>query len=158
MRALLVDDNANVRNLVRRVLARRFEGLDVVECEDGVEALHHLSGGDFALLLLDVSMPFIGGLDVLESVRRSRTLHALPVIVMTGVSEEETVRRALKIGVNDFIVKPLDPARLCERVLKLLGTSAASTGTPDTTPASFQPLRLESDDAGPRGRRHLRVS
>src|SRR4030095_11001867 len=68
VRTLIADDDSSVRGLVRRGLTRQFESLDIVECENGLAALELLTSGEFDLVLLDVSMPLMDGLDVLRSV------------------------------------------------------------------------------------------
>lgn len=144
MRALLVDDDPNIRAIVRRVLTRQFESLQIVDCTDGVQALEELSQGEYDLVLLDVSMPFMDGLDVLQSIRRSPVIAKIPVIMMTGNNEEHTIRAAVRIGVNDFILKPIHPTQLCERVLKLLTRSSDADERKGQIRQGFRPLSLNA--------------
>jgi CheY-like chemotaxis protein len=144
MRALLVDDDPNIRSIVRRVLTRQFESLEIVDCTDGVQALEQLSQAEYDLVLLDVSMPFMDGLDVLQSIRRSPVVGKIPVIMMTGNNEEHTIRSAVQIGVNDFILKPIHPIQLCERVLKLLTRSSRGDEKRGQVRQGFRPLSLNS--------------
>lgn len=144
MRALLVDDDPNIRAIVRRVLTRQFEALEIVDCTDGVQALEELSQGEYDLVLLDVSMPFMDGLDVLQSIRRSPVIAKIPVIMMTGNNEEPTIRSAVRIGVNDFILKPIHPIQLCERVMKLLTRSSGADEKRGQIRQGFRPLSLNS--------------
>jgi CheY-like chemotaxis protein len=142
MRTLLVDDDPNIRGIVRRVLTRQFDSLDIVECEDGLAALELLSKGEYDFVLLDVSMPLLDGLDVLQSVRRAPVIAKIPVIMMTGNNDEHTIRQAMKLGVNDFIVKPIHPTQLCERVLKILTHSSGNDGRKGSASHAFRPLAL----------------
>jgi two-component system, chemotaxis family, chemotaxis protein CheY len=142
MRTLVVDDDPNIRGIVRRVLTRRFDALDIVECEDGLAALELLSKGEYDFVLLDVSMPLMDGLDVLQSVRRAPVIAKIPVIMMTGNNDEHTIRQAMKLGVNDFILKPIHPTQLCERVLKILTHSSGNGERKGPTRHAFRPLSL----------------
>lgn len=142
MRTLLADDDANVRGLVRRVLTRKFEALDIVECDNGLAALELLTSEEFDLVLLDVSMPLMDGLDVLQSVRCAPIIAKTPVIMMTGHNDEQLIRQTLKLGISDFILKPLHPAQLCERVLKILTRAPGADGRKGPARPAFRPLAL----------------
>lgn len=129
MRALLVDDDPSIRAVIVRILSRQFDALELVECNDGVEALEELSRDHYAFMLLDLSMPNLDGFDVLESLRASDNLRTLPVIMMTGTNEERTVKRILSVGVTDYILKPIRPAQLCERVSRIVSRSEKQSGS-----------------------------
>ena len=142
MRTLIADDDSNVRGLVRRVLTRQFESLDIVECENGLAALELLTSGEFDLVLLDVSMPLMDGLDVLRSVRCAPVIGKVPVIMMTGHNDDHVIRQTLKLGISDFILKPIHPLQLCERVLKVLTRAPAADERKGPPRAAFRPLAL----------------
>lgn len=142
MRTLLADDDSNVRGLVRRVLTRQFESLEIVECENGLAALELLTGDEFDLVLLDVSMPLMDGLDVLRSVRCAPVIAKTPIIMLTGHNDEHLIRQTVKLGVSDFILKPLHPAQLCERVLKILTRSPGADERKGPARPAFRPLAL----------------
>jgi CheY-like chemotaxis protein len=82
------------------------------------------------------------GLDVLQSVRRAPVIAKIPVIMMTGNNDEHTIRQAMKLGVNDFILKPIHPTQLCERVLKILTHSSGSDERKGPARHAFRPLAL----------------
>ena len=142
MRTLLADDDSNVRGLVRRVLTRQFEALDIVECENGLAALELLNSDEFDLVLLDVSMPLMDGLDVLQSVRCAPIIGKTPVIMMTGHNDEHLIRQTLRLGISDFILKPIHPAQLCERVLKILTRAPGVYERRGPARTAFRPLAL----------------
>lgn len=144
MRALVVDDDPGIRSVVTRILNRNFEQLEVVECENGVEALERLSESIYSLIVLDLQMPLMDGLDVLEAVRRTRSLRALPVIMMTGLNDEQTVRRIVSKGVTDFIVKPVRPRELSDRVSRVLSRMPAGVQAGVGAPP-FLPLQIGPD-------------
>lgn len=103
---LVVDDN----DLNREVLARFFDmrGYAVIGAEDGRQALEIVETHAIDLVLLDWMMPEMSGLDVLKEMRQRRSPSELPVIMVTAKDQTEDVVAALKIGANDYIVKPLD--------------------------------------------------
>ncbi|MDX9722080.1 MAG: protein kinase [Myxococcota bacterium] len=103
---LVVDDNPmNLDMLARRLELR---GLQVSCASGGREALGLLEKLSFELVLLDVLMPDINGLEVLTIVRRSKSPAELPIIMATACNESEDVVRALRLGANDYVTKPLD--------------------------------------------------
>jgi CheY-like chemotaxis protein len=119
MRVLLVDDDATVRAVMQRILRRQFS-FDIDLCKDGPEALEKLSTEEYALVLLDVTMPMMDGMDVLQSIRLNPDTHHTPVIMITGLSDQRLVKQALREGISDFILKPVRPAELCDRVAKVI--------------------------------------
>ncbi len=133
---LVVDDDAKIVRLVRTYLER--EGLAVVEANDGRSALATIALEDPALVILDVMLPEVDGLSVLEALRRtSRT----PVIVLSARGTVEDRVSGLSIGADDYVPKPFSPAELTLRVRRLLDRSGApgATGFPQAQPRS--PLR-----------------
>src|SRR5262249_51953320 len=91
----------------------------------------HLDANAVDLLLLDFSMPVINGLDVLQAIRRSPKHAGLMVVMMTSAAEDEIVTQLLRLGVNDYLVKPLTPAILRERLSPMMSFAALQPGTTD---------------------------
>jgi len=103
-RVLVVDDEPVAVELLHAFLADK--GLDVITACDGEEALRQVKDHRPHLILLDVRMPKLNGMEVLKRVREID--HEVGVIMVTAVNEEETGREALKMGAFDYITKPLD--------------------------------------------------
>ena len=103
---LVVDDDEMNRDMLSRRLRRR--GYAVALAEDGRRALELVSSQPFDLVLLDVMMPGLDGFQVLEELRRTRSVADLPVIMATARDRSEDVVRALELGANDYVTKPLD--------------------------------------------------
>ncbi|MEZ4288786.1 MAG: response regulator, partial [Polyangiales bacterium] len=103
---LVVDDNADNRDL----FARRFErlGYAVAKAENGVDALQMMKRKEFDLIVLDVMMPGMSGLEVLREIRLRRSKVELPVLIATARSDSSEVVKALELGANDYVTKPLD--------------------------------------------------
>ena len=111
---LVVDDNALNRDLLCRQLAR--SGFTVASASGGSEALERLRTGRWDLVLLDVMMPDIDGLEVLDRIQQDERLSALPVIMISAIDEIDSVVRCLEMGAADYIPKPFDPVLLRARI------------------------------------------
>ncbi len=115
---LLVEDNPDDVILTRRALTRHKIANEVVVAEDGAEALDYLFGtGRHAgrdtsvqpqVILLDLNLPKIGGLDVLRRIRSAESTRLLPVVVLTTSREERDMVSSYSLGANSFIRKPVD--------------------------------------------------
>jgi len=105
-RVLVVDDVETNRDLLARRLQRR--GFEVHTAEDGAAALGLLSAGEYDLVLLDIMMPGLDGFEVLRRIRARSTATQLPVIMATAKDDREDIVRALELGANDYVTKPLD--------------------------------------------------
>jgi DNA-binding response OmpR family regulator len=107
-RVLIVDDDADIRLLCRTLL--EGHGWQVTEAESGAAALLAIGmDPDWGLIVLDLGLPDIDGLDVLRGARRTLEMAHIPVIVLTGRTDRETELRAIQEGADDYIRKPLDP-------------------------------------------------
>jgi predicted signal transduction protein with EAL and GGDEF domain len=113
VRLLVVDDEELNRDMLARRLMRH--GYDVLAVASGPEALAAIEREEFSLLLVDVMMPEMSGLEVLRRVRSSRTAAQLPVIMVTARAQSEDVVEALDLGANDYVTKPIDMAVLLAR-------------------------------------------
>jgi diguanylate cyclase (GGDEF)-like protein len=113
-RLLIVDDIGDNR----AVLTRRFQrrGFDVVEAESGLAAIELICESAFDLVLLDVMMPEIDGIETLKRIRSQKSASALPVIMVTAKSESDNIVDALELGANDYVTKPVDFAVALARV------------------------------------------
>jgi DNA-binding response OmpR family regulator len=104
MRILLIEDNVDHRELMRRALTEYDRAWQVVEAASGEEGLRHLAGGEtYNLVLLDYTLPGRDGLAVLEEIRRGEV--PLPVVIVTGRGDEKVAVKAMKGGAFDYVVK-----------------------------------------------------
>jgi DNA-binding response OmpR family regulator len=100
-RLLLTDDEQLNRDMLSRRLARH--GYEVVAVPNGPETLAAIEREEFAVLLLDVMMPEMSGLEVLRRIRQTRTPEQLPIIMVTARAQSEDVVEALDLGANDYV-------------------------------------------------------
>jgi two-component system, response regulator len=122
---LLVEDNSSDVALTRRALEKSHVTNDLVVVEDGQEALDYLFGsgrGDAelpALVLLDLKLPKVDGLEVLQRIRADERTRRLPVVILTSSSEEKDVAAGYDRGGNSYIRKPVDFAQFAEAIRQL---------------------------------------
>jgi DNA-binding response OmpR family regulator len=114
-RILVVDDDADIRGLVRELLERR--GFAVAEAKDGREALQEFYSGRPDLVILDVGMP---GMDGWATLERIRELSDVPVVMLTARSAELEKTRGLRAGADDYVTKPFGRQELLARIEALL--------------------------------------
>lgn len=140
VRVLVVDDDERVRTMVTWQL--EADGHEVTEAADGVTALEQLRRCCPELVVLDLSLPAMGGLDLLRTVRRGDVPGSedVPIIVLSGRSGETDRILGLDLGADDYLVKPFSPGELAARVRSVL--RRASTAFADET-LSVGPLDID---------------
>lgn len=117
-RILIVDDEPTVRLLLRDVL--EMEGYEVLEAEDGPIALALMADTRPDLVLLDIMMPGMSGIDVLATVRADASLRDLPVVLLTAAGDDDTTWAGWTTGASLYLNKPFDHVNLLEWVERLL--------------------------------------
>ncbi len=135
MRVLIVDDEPNVRFVFRTAL--ESSGFVVDEAEDGRAALSRLEQTAFDVVLLDLQMPGVGGMEVLERLRDAH--NDVPVVIVTAHGSIPDAVAAMKLGAIDFVAKPLTPDRLRAVVSEVTARHAASEETHDDDPLATEP-------------------
>ncbi len=133
----MVDDDDVVRDVIVRYLER--EGFDHLQAGDGDEARRMVSGHELDLVILDVMLPGMNGLDVCRWIRASGDL---PVILLTARGEETDRIVGLELGADDYVVKPFSPRELVERVKAILRRAAPVTPR-DPVPLDVAGLRID---------------
>ena len=152
---LIVDDEPNVRLTYRAAL--ETEGLEVRGAPDGLAALDAMSERQFDLAILDMRMPEVSGLELLERMRQQGI--ETPVVIVTAYGDVPHAVRAMKLGAIDFLVKPLTPETLRAMVAEILrrhGKSAAQRARPKTFEDHVQAAkRLLNLRQFPEAREHI---
>ena len=143
-RIVLAEDNANDVELTLTALRENHVANEVVVVRDGAEALDYLyrrngyadrPGGHPALVLLDLKMPKVDGIEVLRRVKADPALKHIPVVVLTSSREEQDLVRTYDLGVNAYVVKPVDFHEFIDAVKLLGGFWAVVNETPPTGPS-----------------------
>jgi two-component system chemotaxis response regulator CheY len=117
---LIVDDSQLIHSMYRLVL-NRYSGCNIVDAMNGLEALDILSReADFDLILLDINMPVMNGIQFMEKIRKENIYRQIPIIVISTEGREEDTMKALKLGAWGYIVKPFKPNMLYELIERVL--------------------------------------
>jgi two-component system, chemotaxis family, chemotaxis protein CheY len=119
-KVLIVDDSRTIRQQVSFTLSKG--GFQVVEAEDGNDGIAKLKGNpDVAMIISDVNMPNMGGLEMVEAINANAELAHPPIVMLTTEGSGELVERAKKAGAKGWLVKPFKPDQLVAVVTKLCG-------------------------------------
>jgi CheY-like chemotaxis protein len=116
-RVLVVDDSSVIRDLIRVNL--ELEGLEVMECGDGEEALALVEQVRPDVITLDVVMPRLGGFDAAERLRADPATAGIPIVVVTARAGQADFDRATALGVEGYLTKPFEPSELVGLVSRL---------------------------------------
>jgi len=116
---LIVEDSPTMRQLIAFAL-KRIRGVRIVEANDGVDGLKKLSSERFDLILTDINMPIMDGLKLVSLVRNDANYKTIPIVVITTEGAQEDRERALALGANDYITKPIQPTKILEVARTLL--------------------------------------
>jgi two-component system, chemotaxis family, chemotaxis protein CheY len=117
--ALVVEDSPTMRQLIVFAL-RRLKTLRVTEADDGVDALKKLQSGKFDILITDINMPIMDGLKLVSMVRKDANHKDIPIVIITTEGAQEDRERALALGANAYITKPIQAPQVIETVKELL--------------------------------------
>lgn len=143
-RILVVDDEDRIRRLLRLYLER--EGFQIDEAEDGEKALKMALNQNYDLIILDLMLPGMDGLDVCKGIRSKK---ATPIIMLTARGEEVNRVEGFEVGADDYVVKPFSPRELVHRVKAVLRRSSATafltTDTETRNVIVFPNLTIDHD-------------
>ena len=115
---LLVDDEEGFLSIIKEALEIR--GFDIVTAKSAIEAGLELSSNKPDLILMDIKMPGIDGLQACVAIKKNPDTANIPIMVVSAISEDAQIKRAHKIGITDYFVKPVDIERLVNRIKEAL--------------------------------------
>jgi two-component system chemotaxis response regulator CheY len=122
-RILVVEDSDSMRSFVRTALESSpdyVSGVEIVEASSGFDALRLLPRGPYNLVITDINMPDINGLELISFIRKSELHRATPVLIISTQSSERDRERGLSLGANGYIVKPFTPEALRAEARRVL--------------------------------------
>lgn len=123
LRILLVEDFATMRRIMRNLLAD-IGYHNIVEADGGAAALSILHNEAVDLVLSDLKMPDISGLELLKAIRADRRLSHIPVLIVTADAQRENIERAARAGVSGYIIKPFSASILADKIRQATGAAA----------------------------------
>ena len=123
---LVVDDEIKIREIIKEYA--EFEGYEVAQAEDGMQAVEMVKNQDFDIIIMDVMMPNLYGYSACKEIRK---IKQIPVIMLSARGEEYDKLFGFEIGVDDYVVKPFSPKELMARIRAVLNRASASQRTED---------------------------
>ena len=143
-RILIANQDSFSRVYFQRAISRCVQA-EVCEAENGVKTLELLSSKSFEVLLLDLDMPVLSGLEVLEFIHDDPAQKRLQVLITTGVNEAKSVRQAIALGVNDYLLKPYQQSTVEERLARALARSRKLLEKEAAAASQLKPRLLVAD-------------
>lgn len=111
MKILVVDDEVNIRNVIKEYA--KFEGYEVEEAGNGMQAVEICKEKDFDIIIMDVMMPKLDGFSAIKEIRKNKNI---PVLMLSARGEEYDKLFGFEIGIDDYVVKPFSPKEVMARV------------------------------------------
>jgi len=118
-RILIVEDSPTMRQLLVFAL-RRLKDVDIIEANDGMDGLRKVSSDHFDLALIDINMPVMDGLKLISLIRGEDNLSSIPIVVITTEGAKEDRERALSLGANEYLTKPIQANHVLKVVKGLM--------------------------------------
>lgn len=119
LNALVVEDSPPMRKMIVFALSR-IKGLSVAEADDGVDALRRLASTKFDLIITDINMPILDGLKLVKRLRADEAYMHVPIIIITTEGASEDRQRAISLGANAYITKPIQAPQVIKLVKEIL--------------------------------------
>ena len=140
---LVVDDEARIRSIIKKYA--EFEGHNVTEAADGMEAVHFCRNSEFDIIIMDIMMPELDGFSACREIRKTSQT---PIIMLSARSEEYDKINGFELGIDDYVVKPFSPKELMlriEAVMKRINRGAASAPKKENVIISLDNGGLKAD-------------
>ncbi len=127
-RVLLVEDSASMRAFVRAALtsAHALGELEIAEAQSGFDALRLLPRGAWDLVITDINMPDINGLELISFIKKSESHKNTPILIISTASSERDRERGMTLGASAYLVKPFTAEAIVEQALEQIGAESAS--------------------------------
>jgi DNA-binding response OmpR family regulator len=155
--ALLVDDDARLAGLVKEYLARHE--IDVTVAGDGERGLAALRRGRFDVVLLDLMLPGVDGLELCRRIRATPEVAAIPIVMLTAKGDDVDRIVGLEVGADDYLPKPFNPRELLARIRAVLRRAGGHTRAGGTPPFRTRELEIDFDARSARvGARELSLT
>ena len=123
-RILIVEDSATMRSLIVSCLEELGEPVKITEASSGFEALRYLPRDEFDLVVTDINMPDINGLELVSFVKNNQRYQGIPLVIVSTEGSDRDRDKGLELGADAYLVKPFDPELLRQTVRDLLAGSS----------------------------------
>jgi CheY-like chemotaxis protein len=123
MKILLIEDDDSQRVLLRHVVGKKVNA-EIFEAKNGIEGLRLIDIHSPDLIILDIWMPIMNGLEMLDKLRQDEVHKAIPVLIITALKDKETIQSAVAKGVSGYILKPFSPEQVYTVLSKFIPIAA----------------------------------
>ena len=138
-RILVVDDEANIRELIKKYAS--FEGYEVFEAVDGMDAVEKVSNNDYDIIVMDVMMPELDGFSAVKEIRKIKNT---PIIMLSARGEEYDRLHGFDLGIDDYVVNPFSPKELMMRIAAIMNRYRSAVVTNQNV-FTFGDLKIDYD-------------
>lgn len=138
MKILVVDDEANIRNVIKEYA--KFEGYEVEEAGNGMQAVEICKEKDFDIIIMDVMMPKLDGFSAIKEIRKTKNI---PVLMLSARGEEYDKLFGFEIGIDDYVVKPFSPKEVMARVAAITSRVKNNSKTKKEDKYIFEGLEID---------------
>lgn len=138
-RILVVDDEANIRELIKKYAS--FEGYEVFEAVDGMDAVEKVSNNEYDIIVMDVMMPELDGFSAVKEIRKIKNT---PIIMLSARGEEYDRLHGFDLGIDDYVVKPFSPKELMMRIAAIMNRYRSAVVTNQNV-FTFGDLKIDYD-------------
>ena len=118
-KVLVIEDNDIILKAMKTILERN--GFSVTQAYNGKEALEMVETDDFEVVITDLMLPYVNGMELIQKIKSDITKRFIKIIVVSAIDNELTISEAFKLGADDYIMKPVVATELVNRVRKLVG-------------------------------------
>jgi len=147
MKILIADDDPIVRAVVARVVRQSAD--DLIEAENGLDALQAIERDDPDVLITDLQMPVLDGFELVQTVRASLRHRTMPIVCLSSVSDRDAIARLAEMGITDYVLKPIRPRDLADRLRIVVTKHGRWKLERDASPVGGQPGVLIIDPDAP---------
>ncbi len=127
IKILVIEDDQATRFLIKRILLKNFD-CDVIEAQNGAVGIDLIMKESPELILLDISMPVMDGIETLDLIRKEENSRTIPVVVITAMNDSKVVSQLVQKGITDYLLKPIDQEKSVSRIKKILTRLAGNNG------------------------------
>lgn len=138
MKILVVDDEVNIRNVIKEYA--KFEGYEVEEAGNGMQAVEICKEKDFDIIIMDVMMPKLDGFSAIKEIRKAKNI---PVLMLSARGEEYDKLFGFEIGIDDYVVKPFSPKEVMARVAAITSRAKNNSKTKKEDKYVFEGLEID---------------
>lgn len=121
---LVIEDNELLLKMIEFILKKN--GFTITSAKNGKEAIEALDTAPFDLIITDLMLPYANGFEIIDRIKQNKEQNQVPVIIISAVTNEETVMAGFENGADDYIKKPFTPGELLSRVVRLLNVSVTA--------------------------------